>query len=330
MMGIWIEFNHPHQLMRAGSMTNLRATYGQNDSPTNYAGPMVHKNSDGRVYIRMQKPHPVKYSRDNKWSSTTWHGFPEAINQGQLNYPVSQNPNDYPIYLWRGDTTQIAFDPGQSGHHIRIGAGINSYGFRYAFRGASFIQGDRGLHWTWQLGVESTLTGQKKDNYFFNRTRFTDGSKIHACIGEWKFGGWLEGLRSTWFTMFNSSTASNIYCKDCTIGDYHELMTGNQHATGFRWRNCAIVNLLDDGIQARYSMSRVEIGYCYFYNSDWGGMGNQVRMGRMPTLGSGTCTTTSSTAAERRAPTGERNRIPRMSTPRTRRTAIRRVRSTTT
>ena len=33
--------------------------------------PMVHKDTDGRVYIRMQKPHPVKYSRDNKWSVNT-------------------------------------------------------------------------------------------------------------------------------------------------------------------------------------------------------------------------------------------------------------------
>ena len=103
MMGRWIEFGHPHQLMRYVNMTNLRAAYGQETARRTMPAPMVHKDSDGRVYIRMQKPHPVKYSRDNKWSRTnSWPGFPEAINNGQLNYPISQNPNDYPIYLWPG------------------------------------------------------------------------------------------------------------------------------------------------------------------------------------------------------------------------------------
>ena len=271
MMGFWIEFGHPHQLIRAINMTNLRAPYGEADSPTNYAGPMVHKASDGRVYIRMQKPHPVKYSRDDKWSETTFPGHPEAITNGQLDYPKSQDPNDYSISLFRVNTNQIAFDPSTSGHHIRIGAGINSMGFRNAFRGASFIQGGRGLHWTWAHAVESARSGQEKDNYFFNRTRFSDGCKIHAW--EWKFGAWQEAIRDAWFEMFNSTAASNIYCKDCTIGHYHELVTGSQNLNGMRFRNCSFVYILDDGFQVRYSMSRVEVGYCYYYYSDWGGMG---------------------------------------------------------
>ncbi len=72
MMGMWIEFDHPHQLMRAINMTNLRARLWTGRQPRRtMRRPMVHKDSDGRVYIRMQKPHPVKYSRDNKWSVNT-------------------------------------------------------------------------------------------------------------------------------------------------------------------------------------------------------------------------------------------------------------------
>ena len=127
MMGWWIEFDHPHQLLRYSSLTNLRAAYGTADSPTNYATPGVHKASDGRIYIRMQKSHPGKYSFDNKWSKSLWHGHPEAISNGQINYPLSQNPNDYVIYLTRVNATTFAFDVANRSW-VKIGPGINSMG----------------------------------------------------------------------------------------------------------------------------------------------------------------------------------------------------------
>jgi hypothetical protein len=37
MIGTWVEFDHVHQIIGAGSMANLRATYGTADSFTNYA-----------------------------------------------------------------------------------------------------------------------------------------------------------------------------------------------------------------------------------------------------------------------------------------------------
>ena len=269
MMGFWVEFDEPHQLMRYSSMTNLRSAYGQDNSIANYATAGVHKASDGRVYIRMQKPHPIKYSRGNKWSETTYYGHPEAINSGQMAMPVSTNPNTYPIYLWRANTTG-AFMDSQAAHHIRVGPGINSLGFRWAFDGASFIQGDRGLHWTWQSGIRSSSADNPKNNFYFNRTRFTDGSKAHAALSDWKFGGWLEGIRSAFFT---GRDFTNIYFKDCTIGHYHDVVTSGRASHSIRFRNCTFYNTFDDGFQTVYSTSRVELGYCYLYNSDWGGFG---------------------------------------------------------
>jgi hypothetical protein len=273
MMGMWIEFDHPHQLLRYSSLSNLRAPYGQADGPTNYATPGVHKGSDGHVYIRMQKPHPVKYSRDDKWSETLWYGYPEAVSDGQLDYPKSQDPNDYVMHLWRVSTSAAAFSFSTAGW-AKVGAGINSMGHRWTLnRNSHDIWCDRGLHYNWQSFIRASITGETVTNYVMNRMRCTDGSKIHAAISEWKFGGWLSGIRSSWFTMFNSSTASGIYCKDCTIGDYHDVITGAAHLNSVRFRNCTFHSTLDDGFQTRYSMSRVEVGYCYYYNSDWGGFG---------------------------------------------------------
>ena len=273
MMGMWIEFDHPHQIVRAGSMANLRAAYSSTNSPTGYCGPCVHKDTDGRVYIRWQVPHPDKYSTDNKWSVNTWHGHPEAVSGGKLIYPLNQDPNNYPIYLYRVSSNVVGFNCGESGQYIKVGAGINSCGFRHALTG-NHIWCDRGTHYTWHAFVQTATSGSgNKRDYFCNRTRCTDGSKLHLSRSEWKFGGWLEGIRTVWFGMFNSSSASEIFAKDCTIGDYHELMTGAGGANQFRWRNCTFINIFDDGIQARHDMSRVEMGYCMFLNSAYGGFG---------------------------------------------------------
>lgn len=272
MMGMWIEFDHPHQLLSAGSMTNLRAAYGTADSPTNYSGPMVFKNTDDRIYIRFQRPHVGKYSVGNKWSEQTWPGHPEAISGGQLVYPLSEDPNDYVIHVFRVSSVNGAFKTGQ---WTKIGPGINSCGFQHAI-GASNTWLDRGTHLTWRHGTRTP--GAAITNIFCNRARFSDGSKIHVSRAEWKFGGWLEGpYRSAWLTTTASNTLSHIYCKDCTIADYHELCVNGWNLNGhFRWRNCTFISIYDDGIQALMSQTRTEFGYCYFLNSAYGGMGEGI------------------------------------------------------
>jgi hypothetical protein len=270
MMGWWLEFGHPHQIIRASNMTNLRAAFSDADSPGGYAGPSVHKDTDGRVYIRFQRPHPAKYSRSNKWSENTFDGHPEAVNGGQLVYPISENPNSYIIHLCRAANVK-AFN---ASSWAKIGAGINSMGFRHCFKNnSSNIRCDRGLHLTWHNFIETSVSGAPVSNYFMNRVRCSDGSKLHLSRSEWKFGGWLEPIRTACFQMFNSNTMSHIYWKDCTIGHYHEICVGANNLNHVRMRNCTFVNILDDGFQTLHNMSRVEVGWCYYYNSAWGGFG---------------------------------------------------------
>jgi hypothetical protein len=276
MMGYWIEFGYPQQIVRTLSMTDLRSAYSSSDSPTGYCGPSVIKNSDGRIYLRFQVPHPSKYSTDNKWSVQTWPGFPQAVSGGKLVYPLNQNPNNYVIHLFRisptDATSSKSTSRGFTGTWIKVGAGINSMGHRYAIGGNNNWM-DRGLHYNWHSFLEPSSTGVLRQNFFFNRVRSTDGSKIHLSRAEWKFGGHLEDIRTATFRAQNSNTMDNVYCKDCTFGDWHEIMVGNAGMNNFRFRNCTFVQIFDDGMQTQHNASRHEWGYCYYYNSAYGGLG---------------------------------------------------------
>jgi hypothetical protein len=293
LVGYWIEFEHVHQILSVPGMTELKAPYGAEPSFENYAGPAAYLAADGRVYIRMQKPHPDKYCVGRKWQSNLWPGHPEAIKDGCVNYPVTENPNDYEIRLFRM-RTNYAFDPGMNGGFINVGSGINSQGFRFTLRGHD-IEMRRGTHLVWQAFVAAsqpsapTLIGPLQDlplgqvyNVTVDRGRFSDGSKRHVSVSEWKFGGPLEPVRGAFLEHVESRNPDksnydygrgtwNMTFRDCTIADFHELMVGGDHT--YRFKNCAIFNILNDGIQANPYVSRVEIGYSFLLNSAFGGNG---------------------------------------------------------
>jgi Concanavalin A-like lectin/glucanases superfamily len=277
MMGWWIEFDQPHQIIRASNLTNLRAPLGTADSPDSYAGPSVHKHTDGRVYIRFQRPAAnvqngnSKYSYHDKWSEQTWPGYPEAVEGGQIVYPLSQNPNDYVIHLTRVSSTSRAFNVGQ---WAKIGAGINSMGHRFGFsNGSAHLRLDRGLHYCWHSFNEPATSSNQISDVFCNRIRCTDGSKIHLSRAEWKFGGWLEPIRSGCWRSQNTAAITQLYCLDCTFGHWHEMIVGSGGWDQMRFRNCCFISGLDDGMQVPSNQSRIEFGYCYWLNSAWGGFG---------------------------------------------------------
>lgn len=272
MMGFWIEFDRVHQIVGAQSMANLRAAYTSSNSPTGYAGPSVYKDTDGYVYLRFQIPHPDKYSTDDKWSVTTFPGYPEAVSGGKLVYPLTEDPNDYVIHLFSRASSHSGFSP-SSMQYVKVGSGINSMGYRYTVTGRAHIKLDRGTHWSWQQFIQGSRTGDTRTDFFMNRVRCTDGCKLHLSRSEWKFSGWLESIRSTCFQMFNNNTMSQMFWKDCTIGDFHEILTGATGVNQIRMRNCTFVGIYDDGFQTRHDISRVELGYCYYFNSAWGGFG---------------------------------------------------------
>ena len=227
------------------------------------------------MYIRFQIPHPDKYSADNKWSVTTWPNNPEAVSGGKLVYPISQDPNDYAIYLTRFNSSAYGINAGQTGHHIKIGAGINTMGYRSAVLAGNNVEFHRGLHYTMIDFISPGSATNVRSQFYLNRVRCTDGAKIHVSRGEWKFGGPLESIRSAFIRGNGNPAIDNIYCKDCTIGDYHDLCTpGNgQSSRRYRWRNCTFSQIYDDGIQHNMQVGEVEMGYCFFYASAYGGGG---------------------------------------------------------
>jgi len=275
LMGFWIEFDHPHQMVRCSSLSNLQGAYTNGVSPTAYSGPQARVHTDGRVYIRMQKPHPTKYSTDDKWSGREWND-PQAYNNGVINYPVSENPNDYVIHLFKAEFTSfpsntIGFDVGASGGYFKIGEGINSLGHGRVAQGSN-ITIRRGTHLVWRYGLVYAGSGQPvQEEWDVQRARFSDGSKIHLSRTHWKNVGFLVDVRSGFLFCQAALGLRGFYFKDVTIADFHELLIDGDRE--FRWRNCSFLHGMDDGIQAHQTLSRVEIGYCYFRGNAYGGQG---------------------------------------------------------
>ncbi len=264
--GVWYEFDNPHFLLAYNSLSGLSALYGTDNTPTSYGTPGAVLHTDGHVYIRMQKPNPDKYSVGRKWQAHLWPGHPEAVKDGALNYPVTEDPNSYAVYLYRRASVS-AFD----GNFVKIGSGINTLGYRNIWQGDHDIVMRRGTDITWREFIQ-VMSGY---NYDVERRRIANGSKRHAARSEWKFGGWLEGDRGAFIENCCDQPGHSMFFKDCTIRDYHELMVGGLYQ--FRWRNCVIFNILDDGIQALPSLRQVEIGYCFVMNSALGGNGSPPR-----------------------------------------------------
>ena len=111
----------------------------------------------------------------------TMHGpaAPEAINNGQLNYPQKPEPERLLDLSARSGSTQTPLLTASiPGDWAKIGAGMNSMGFGWRLdRNAHDIGCDRGLHYTWQLFIRASNSGETCTNYFMNRVRCTDGSK---------------------------------------------------------------------------------------------------------------------------------------------------------
>jgi Concanavalin A-like lectin/glucanases superfamily len=267
--GVWIEFGHPHLLLAYNNLTDLRATYGTADTPTNYGIPGVVLHTDGRLYIRMQKPHAGKVSVGNTWQNHLWPGHPEAISNGQIAYPVTENPNSYPIHLYRRSNTS-AFNATSTNGHIKIGSGINSLGYQHIVAQCSNLTMRRGTHISWHTFMQVTAT---RSNIDLQRTRMSGGSKRHGSRDEWKFGGSFEPDRGAWVEVSGTDALvmTNWNLKDCTIADFHEIIVGQ--GSQWRFRNCTIFNILDDGVQGHCTTNQVEFGYCYFRNAAYGGHG---------------------------------------------------------
>ena len=143
--------------------------------------------------------------------------------------------------------------------------------------GLQNIKMDRGTHLCWQLAMGGNSSSQKMRNCFFNRCRFSDGSKRHLSRAEWKFGGPLEGIRSV--ILLRLSWMNNINFLNCTLADGHEIgmfATNDNESGEIRFRNCTFFNALNEGFQGRVGLSRFELGYCYLLNCGFWAQGSSA------------------------------------------------------
>ena len=130
MMGWWIEFDHPHQLMRYSSLTNLRAAL--RDRRT------AQPTTRGLACIRTATATSTSACRSRTRSSTaaTTNGASACglatrrrSATAQLNYPISENPERLRDLPDPGERNARPLSISGRGY-AKIGAGINSMGHR--------------------------------------------------------------------------------------------------------------------------------------------------------------------------------------------------------
>ena len=142
------------------------------------------------------------------------------------------------IHLYRREINRCS----DNSQYIKIGAGINSLGFRHVISG-SHNRVDRScisrgalsekLHPRVILGITSSSTECAHPRLDDTFVPFRVEIRRLA-----------EGNRDSFINMFNSDTMFDIDMKDCTIGHYHELFTGAHRVKQIRWRNCIFVSIL--------------------------------------------------------------------------------------
>ena len=280
--GVWMEdgaggFRRPHYLFPYKSLADLQAPVGVDQSPGNYSGPGAYLHTDGRVYIRMQKPHPAKYSVDDKWrtyKNPYAYENPNMISGGRLNYPVSEDPRNYEIFIGRENNKASAFRPGSG---CTIGSGINSVGYTQtiATSGWGTLKVRRGLHHA-TIGI--TQVNAALSGLYCNRMRWTCGGLRHLSVLDFKFlvegHGYLDGIRPDAIVHVGSGTSQNFHFLNCTIQGGSDFWVGQpQQLWQTRFKYCTMFDTLEEGFQGRPA-TRFSVENCYFLACG------------MPTLGS--------------------------------------------
>jgi hypothetical protein len=281
--GVWFEGGWPHYILPAPDLTSLQAPVGLSNIWTNYGGPCALVHTDGRIYIRMQRPFPGKMSANNKWPTDGrldyipgWISKGGAITAGQLGFPATEDPRDVQVWLAHspggGANAKVAFTL-TNRSYVTIGEGINSFGYGISMSvgGASNITFKRGTDFSLQYGITPTSTAPGPITLL--RRRMTHGSIKHQPLVQWKFGGPLENSHRGAWAASGSPALNNLVARDCTWHGWHDFCT----CPGNAWdiQQCTFVQIMDDGFQiAPSAFTRMDLHYCYFLDSAYGGPGD--------------------------------------------------------
>jgi hypothetical protein len=288
--GHWFEFGWPHYILPAPSLTNLQAPLGRENIWTNYGSVCALVHTDGRVYIRMQKPDANKLSFGGKYPKNAvvgdWPGWANA--NGQIDFPVSEDPRDYAIWFsvspgGQGGGKAFTFNSGVS--NWVIGEGINSFGHEttvWLTSSNNNITLKRGTDLSTRYGILAAATGGNTSaGLTIQRRRMGIGSHRHCPLVNWKFGGPLEashrgaGFETNWQS--GGAVLSNLQATDCTFYGWHD--TAVRGGPDWKFRHCTFYRIFDDGFQVDIPVApRNEFHHCYFLDSAFGGPGGAGTM----------------------------------------------------
>ncbi len=235
---------------------------------SNYFGPMARAQADGRLYVRFQKPLP-------SYTGTGWPDYVDGVSGGVFAIPSSQDPNDFPIYLYRrGSATGATavyhingaswwtfrdinvfdsdvitvFDGTCNGVNFERGLWLACrYGNRFltgttdkvSWRGLQIASGAIN-YWRWHWIKDGTGSGQMDDN-----------------------GGWN----------YTGASAADHTIEDCRVWNFFDVIGGripppSNFVVRYNWFD----NCRDDCIQLPQNSNGIEWAYNVFYNTPFWGM----------------------------------------------------------
>jgi hypothetical protein len=284
-VGHWWEFGWPHYLIPADTLAHLQAPLGTARLWTNYAAPCATLHTDGRIYIRMQRPYPAKMSYNGKWPKrgqaggaiiADWDGWTNS--SGQIAFPVTEDPREYSIWMVRSDggSSPYTFHFNSGVSNWGIGDGINSClgtGCWWLEGGNNNFTIGRGTDLPFRFGL--FVNSGNPSNWTFNKRRMGAGSLRHMSLLETKYGGVLEGAyRGTgWEVNWQTSAGfTNVTSNDCTFYGFHDMAV--RGGTAWKFMRCTFYRIFDDGFQCDVGVyNNFEFHYCYFLDSSMGGPG---------------------------------------------------------
>jgi Concanavalin A-like lectin/glucanases superfamily len=238
----------------------------RNHTGSAYEGPMARVESDGRVYIRFQRPSSARTT--SGWVSSPWQ---PGVSGGVFVVPGSENPNDYPVYLSRQNASIGISWSGVSDWLLKD---INWIGsdFQNQFGGtATRIEFRRGL---W---VDSRYGN------FFPAGRTTNGltwKGIQATQGRLDYFpyDWLKSLggnnsgqmdNNAFFANQGTAPDSNWTIEDCVVTNYHDWWAYERPPVNLIVRHNWLENMQDDTFQIWPNSNGIEWAYNVFYNSPY-------------------------------------------------------------
>lgn len=255
-----------------------------NQTGNDYAGPTVRVNSDGRLYLRFDKPNVAGWTDD--WPSY----MPGTDGAGNWTVP-SQGPNDTRLYLWRQGSGEKAITlNGRTGVHFKD---LNFRGRSVMFAmdtgtcSGCTVERCTVYGCTWFVrqtgGTLNTLTVKgckilhgRLTYYFWNNLKSLGGGGDVNPGGTWDDNACIN---------LNSGGANDWTWEDNLVTGFFDFHVGNDAIEGFTERYNWYEDVLDDHMQTQVDFETWECAYNMFEHASFCGYAETGPSGTRATLG---------------------------------------------